>query len=192
MGEEYVLTSDSQTFFGVMQVQSFEWQSYDFKVSLGLRGSHNQKISRGICIGESIIVCSNLCFDGDLGNWKTKQTTNGYGRMRSMIDDAIAELPDRVRSRSITFERLKDQRISDRYGDAKLVDIYRAGGLSGNELPRAINEFHEPSFDHGEPTLWRLFNAATQALKPTGSRVNMQTVADRSTIVSRMMGDLVK
>lgn len=191
--EEYVLTKDKGTFFGAMSVTHRGLTTEDFDMIVGMRGSHVQKVSRGLLIGESVIVCSNLCFDGDLGNWKTKQTLNMQHRLPSMIRAAVDTLPDRIEERTVTFERLKDQRISARYGDAKLVDIYRAGGLSGNELPRAINEFHDPSFDHGEDlTLWRLFNAATEALKPTGARVNMQTVADRSTIVSRMMGDLVK
>ena len=192
MNEEYVLTKDKQTFFGTMQISTLEWQGHDFRVALGLRGSHNQKVSRGICIGESIIVCSNLCFDGDLGNWKTKQTTNGVGRMRSMINEAVALLPDRVDSRADTFEKMKEVRVTQRWGDAKLVDLFRAGGLSADQLPRAVKEWADPSFDHGaELTLWRLFNAATQALKPTGNSVNMQLVADRSTIVSRDLSAIV-
>lgn len=188
--EEYVLTKDRQTFFGAMQV-SYGLE-LDFNVVVGLRGSHVQKVSRGLLIGESVIICSNLCFDGDLGNWHTKQTLNIERRLPSMIAEAIDTLPRRVEQRKDTFEKLKHQQVSTRYGDAKLVDIFRAGGLSGNELPRAINEWYDPSFDHGEDfTLWRLFNAATQALKPTGTRVNMQIVAERSTIVSREMSRLV-
>ena len=179
LGEEYVLTKDRQTFFGVMQI-SYPHADLDFNVTVGMRGSHVQKVARGLLIGESVIVCSNLCFDGDLGNWKTKQTTNSVGRMREMIREAVDTLPSRVYTRVLQFDKLKNQRVSERYGDAKLVDLYRKGGLSGNQLPRAIQEWYEPSFDHGEDfTLWRLFNAATQALKPTGDRVNMQTVAER-------------
>jgi len=190
--EEYVLTKDKQTFFGMAQIYDY-MEHTDFNINVGMRGSHVQKVSRGLLFGESVIVCSNLCFDGDLGNWKTKQTTNMAGRLRDMIREAVDTLPGRVEARVEVFDRLKDQRVSDRYGDAKLVDLYLKGGLSGNELPRAINEWHEPSFDHGsDMSLWRLFNAATQALKPTGDRVNMQTVAERSTIISHEMGRLVK
>jgi hypothetical protein len=175
-----------------MHIDTSEWQHLDFRVTLGFRGSHNQKISRGLCIGESVIVCSNLCFDGDLGNWKTKQTTNGVGRMNSMIEEAIGIMPDRVDARGVTFEKMKETKVTQRWGDAKLVDIFRNGGLSADQLPRAINEWADPSFDHGdELTLWRLFNAATQALKPTGQSVNMQLVADRSTLISRELSEIV-
>jgi hypothetical protein len=191
--EEYVLTKDRQTFFGAMQIRAAMFDDYDFNVTIGVRGSHTQKVSRGLLIGESVIICSNLCFDGDLGTWNTKQTTYIEQRLPSMIKAAIDQLPERVESRVETFDRMKDQRLTTRYGDAKLVDLFRAGGLSGNELPRAINEWYDPSFEHGEDlTLWRLFNAATQALKPTGSRVNMQTIAERSTIVSRELSRLVE
>lgn len=191
--EEYVLTKDRQTFFGAMSVRAAMFDDMDFDVTIGLRGSHVQKVSRGLLIGESVIICSNLCFDGDLGNWHTKQTLNIERRLPDMIKEAIDTLPYRVEDRVEVFDKLKDQRVTTRYGDAKLVDIYRDGGLSGNELPRAINEWYDPSFEHGEDlSLWRLFNAATQALKPTGSRVNMQTIADRSTIISREMARLVR
>lgn len=189
--EEYVLTKDKQTFFGALKVDHPELDNDESNVIVGVRGSHNMKVSRGLLIGDSVIICSNLCFDGDLGNWHTKQTLNIKSRLPDMIRAAVDTLFDRVIQRREVFDKMKDARCTARYGDAKLVDLYRAGGLSGNELPRAINEWHDQSFDHGEHSLWRLFNAATQALKPTGDRVNMQTVADRSTIISRELKRLV-
>ncbi len=191
--EEYVLTKDKQSFFGCLHITDPELdQIEDFKVTVGMRGSHNQKIPRGLLIGESVIVCSNLCFHGDLGNWKTKQTTNIGARLPEMIKAAVDSLPSLVEDRRLIIEKMRDQRVSTRYGDAKLVDLWRAGGLSGNELPRALLEWVHPSFDHGEDmTLWRLFNAATQALKPTGDSVNMQTVTQRSRIVSDELKRLV-
>ncbi len=192
--EEYVLTKDKQTFFGAMHITHPELDHIDdFKVTVGMRGSHVQKIPRGLLIGESVIVCSNLCFHGDLGNWKTKQTTNIESRLPDIIRAAVDTLPELVEARRSVISRMKDQRVTDRWGDAKLVDLWRRGGLSGNELPRALSEWVNPSFDHGDDlTIWRLFNAATQALKPTGAGANMQTVTQRSRICSDELKKVVE
>lgn len=183
--EEYALTKDGGTFFGTLRIDTTLIGELDFDPIVGMRGSHVQKLARGLLIGESVIVCSNLCFHGDLGNWKTKQTTNSNRRYADMIKAAVDTLPALVEDRNALFDKMKDTRYVPRGGDAKLVDLWRKGGLSGYELTRALEEWMNPSFDHGDEfTLWRLFNAATQALKPTGETVNMDTVSQRSRIIS--------
>ena len=131
---EFVMTKDRQTFFGAYKVSRPEFEGLDFQPIVGLRGSHNQKVSRGMLIGESVIICSNLCFDGDLGNWKTKQTINAWSRQESIINDAVVRLADQVDDRNRLFTRMKEVVVRDRWGDAKLVDLYRKGYLTAAQL----------------------------------------------------------
>jgi hypothetical protein len=152
--EEYAVTKDHQRMFGMMEIEAsnpLEGElitADEWRLELGLRGSHDQRTGRGLVLGDKVMVCSNLQLDFALRN---------------------------------------------RAGDAALVEIFRRDGLSSAQLGRAINEWHEPSFDeHGELgwTLWRLKNAVTQSLKPTGRHVNMDLVANRSQTASTFLDEI--
>ena len=93
-----------------------------------------------------------------------------------------------------TFDAYHNTAISPRGGDAALVETFRRGGLTSQQLGVAVNEWHEPSFEaHAEGgfNVWRLFNACTQAVKPTGARVNHNHVAERTRIATEFMDELV-
>ena len=53
-------------------------------------------------------------------------------------------------------------------------------------IEKVITEWDEPSFDHGDRTVWRAFNAATQALKGVnihempGRTIALQSVCDHA------------
>ena len=69
-----------------------------------------------------------------------------------------------------------------------LVRIHRAKGLTSPELGRAIAEWHKPTNDYGR-NVYTLFNACTEALKPTGRTANMETFRQRSMVVSEVMDE---
>ena len=186
--EQYAITKDQQRMFGMLQISPRNelaaktgWQ-----LCVGLRGAHDQKISRGVAIGSRVMVCSNLCFHGDLGNWKTRQTTNIADRLPGMVADAVSGISRAHNQLTIDFDRFNSQNIELNQGDEILVDIFRSGGFSASQLGRAIKDWKEPSVpEHtsGGRNLWWLFNSATEALKPTGNNVNHDDLRKRSTIV---------
>jgi|TARA_Y100000310_G_scaffold197133_1_gene197210 hypothetical protein len=181
--EEYVVSHDGERFFGALQIDG----ANGWKPIVGIRGSHDQSVSRGICVGTRVIVCSNLCFNGDLGKWSTRQTTNIWDRVSPLIDDAIDGLGSTVERLTVDFDGYRARDLTAGEGDALLLACFRAGGLSGAQLARSIGEWDVPSYDHGEPSLWRVFNAATESLKPQGTRGSVETLERRSRVVHRVM-----
>lgn len=137
-----------------------------------------------------MLVCSNLCFHGDLGIFQTRQTTNVADRLPDLIRGAIRKLPEQARKLVANFDRYRETKVGPGYGNQALVDIYRHNGFTPNQLARAIDEWHEPSFDkHREMgwSAWRLFNAATQALKPTGTSGSPIILQQRSQVVHKRL-----
>lgn len=188
--EDYAVTKDKQSFFGMMEIAPKRGElitADEWNLTLGLRGSHNQRIPRGLVLGSQVIVCSNLCFHGNIGNFKTKQTLNIGTRLPHLIRNAVSMIPDLAAEQEAAFDRMKSREFKPRWGDAALVDMFREGAFTAPQLARAINEWHEPSHtehaDYGW-SLWRLLNASTEALKPTGTTNNMVTVEQRSRKVS--------
>jgi hypothetical protein len=195
--EDYAITKNEQRLFGLLNVSrpvvpdapSFGVPALykpKWNLLVALRGAHDQSISRGLAIGSRVMVCSNLCFHGDLGNWNSKQTTNIAQRIPDMVADAVAGLAGAGRKLTIDFDAFNQQQISRETGDKVLLDIYRSGGFSASQMGRAVDDWDDCSVEEHTANgrnLWWLFNSATLALKPTGANTNHGDIQHRSTVV---------
>lgn len=197
VNEEYAVQKDGDRFFGMLEIAPIEGElitAKDWTLQVGLRGSHDQSVPRAITLGSRVLVCSNLCFHGDLGVFRTKQTTNVMQRIPAMVYEAISRVPELAHTQELKFERYRDFDMKPRWGDAALVEIHRRGGLTAAQLGRAIDEWDRPSHEeHAEQgySAWRLFNAATEAAKPSGRDVNMNTVEQRTRVTSSFIDEVV-
>ena len=194
--EDYAITKDEQRLFGLLNVSRPQNTSFgvpvadlhkpDWNMLVALRGSHDQSVSRGLAIGSRVMVCSNLCFHGDLGNWNSKQTTHISHRIPEMVADAVAGLGNARQRLTVDFDKFNTQQITRDQGDNVLLDIFRSGGFSPSQLGRAITDWDKCSVEEHTANgrnVWWLFNSATHALKPTGRNINHADVQHRSTIV---------
>lgn len=197
--EEYAIQKDGNRLFGLMTLESKALEGElitadEWNITLGLRGSHDQKIPRGLVLGTQVLVCSNLCFNGNLGTFNTKQTLNIGSRIPTLIRDAVARIPETAHQQERQFDAYRNFEMKPRWGDAALVEIHRRGGLASNQLARAIQEWDRPAHEeHAEQgySAWRLLNACTEALKPAGTSGNMNTVQDRSQRVTGFINEVV-
>ena len=206
--EDYAITKDEQRMFGLLNVsRHFGPMTSEFlrtvvpdsptfgvpalyrpkwDLMVGMCGTHDQSKSRALCIGSRVMACTNLCFHGDLGNWKSKQTTNIALRIPEMVSDAVAGLGDAGRKLTIDFDSFNAKQITRETGDKVLLDIYRSGGFSPSQMGRAVDDWDECSVEEHTANgrnIWWLFNSATHALKPTGANANHNDIQRRSTIV---------
>jgi hypothetical protein len=184
--EEYVTAADGQRFFGTMRIglDGFEYDGMD--IIVGLRGSHDRSVSRGLCIGNRVMVCSNLQFDGNFGTFSRKQTLNAWDDVPAMIENVITALPVRAQQEAQRADLYKRCGLSHDVASGALAEIYRKGGLSSTQLGKAINQWHEPAHEeHAEDgfSAWRLINACTEAVKPApGKGISMETIAQRTRV----------
>ena len=182
--QEYVVTADHQQFFGMMEITN-GIKADGWTIQVGLRGSHNQTLPRGLLLGSKVIVCSNLCFHGNIGQFKTKQTNMIANRLPHLIRQCLMHVPALVERQDVVFTQMKEREIGTTDVKAALVSLLDQNGLSAPQLAKAWQEWKTPTFDHGEDlSVWKFFNACTQALKPGGANVNMALVEQRSQVVS--------
>lgn len=201
--EDYAITKDEQRMFGLLNVSrpvvssaaavldapSFgvpALRKPKWNLLVALRGAHDQSISRGLAIGSRVMVCSNLCFHGDLGNWASKQTTNIAQRIPEMVSDAVSGLDNAGHKLTVDFDAFNAKQITRDAGDRVLLDIYRSGGFSASQMGRAVDDWDNCSVEEHTANgrnLWWLFNSATHALKPTGANTNHGDIQRRSTVV---------
>lgn len=202
--QEFEVTHDNNRLFGALEVglktgdliTSDEW-----KVLVGLRGSHDQSVQRGLVLGSQILVCSNLCFNGNIANINTKQTTNIGSRLPRLIRAAVDHIPELAHLEEQRFDAYKALELKPRVGDAALVQLYRNGAFTNAQLAKAIGEWEQPAYeehthaDAGAQTRsgWRLFNAATEALKPATATSNADgnALTRRTQVVSAFLNECV-
>ena len=195
--QEYELSPDRQKFFGAMEIapRHYGTESPEYKLLVGVRGSHDQSIPRGMVLGSQVMVCSNLMFSGNIANFNSKQTKNLHRRLPRLINDSIGRIPELAQAQDEKFTAYKEFEFSNpRAGDAALVEIFRQGGLSAAQLGKAVREYDKPSYPehaaHGN-SAWLLLNSVTEALKPGGDRHNHDLIAQRTGIADRFISNLV-
>ena len=199
ISEEHIIGHDGNRHFGIMEVapalEGDLIQAKDWSLFLGLRGSHDRSVSRGLALGRRVMVCSNLCFSGDIATISTKQTTNIWYRLPSMLYNAVAKVPELAYLEEQRVEELKNYEMKPTWGDAALVEIMRRNGLSSAQLGRAVNEWDNPSheeFTENGHTAWRLEQAVTEAVKPSNvEHHNLFTVHNRTRIASDFINEIV-
>ena len=155
---------------------------------IGVRGSNDRSISRGLVLGTRVMVCSNLCFSGDLGDWSKKQTTNVEANMPDTIRRAVDQLDRKNEELTVNFDSFNAAQVNRDDGDRILMDILRGGGFSASQFERAVEHWDKLPADLEEHsangrTLWWLFNACTHGLKPTGRNSNHNDKAHQSAII---------
>ena len=139
-----------------------------FDLQLGIRGSYDQSLPRGISVGSLVTVCDNLAFSGEI-NVYSKQTTNIAARIPQLLQNAIAQVPVMAEIQNKRFEAYRNYALTKVKGDAALIECVRRGILNPSDLGKAIKEWDEPSRkEHTTEgkTVWTAFNAITEAIKP--------------------------
>jgi hypothetical protein len=194
--EAFGVTKDAENiptqFFGLFELDH-EDAAEDFGLMVGLRGSYNQRLPRGLAVGSNVFVCDNLAFSGEI-ELHTKQTTFINDRLPQMINEACSRIPALATLQTRKFEGFRLQKIMRRVGDAMLVEMVRRGIMVPSQLGRALAEWDKPIHDeHAEDgfSLWRLHNAVTEAIKPANpERGAVPAIWDRTTKLTDFLDEV--
>ena len=182
--DEAYAVYNNERLFGLLQVSLLDHGSLtDYAFMVGLRGSHDQSMSRGLAVGSRVFVCDNLAFSGE-HVIRTKQTLNVSKRMPSLIHRAVDQLPGMFQVQQDLFDDFRRHTLSDHRADAMLTDMVRQNILPVTKLKPLLDEWDNPTFEeHDEDgqTLWSLHNAFTQVLKPpVPERANLMLLGART------------
>jgi len=181
-------------FFGLIELRLPNVDDDDFGLMVGLRGSYDQTLPRGLAVGSRVFVCDNLAFSGEV-TIKTKQTTFIGQRLPRLIAQAVDRIPALAQAQSAKFDAYRDTTIGQRAGDAMLVELVRRGAMAPSQLGVAIKEWDTPSHrEHADLgwSVWRLHNAVTQALKPANpERAAVPMTWQRTQVMTRFLDETI-
>ncbi len=156
---------DGLNYFGGFALRGEGIEASDRKLVLGLRNSHSKQFAASVCIGASMMVCSNLHFSSDI-KLARRHTTNIMADLPRVLADAVGRLVSQWQTMGDRLESYKQVEITKTQAADLLIDLADAQALPPREIYNVMNEFrspHHPEFK--DPTLFSLFNAFTQQMK---------------------------
>jgi hypothetical protein len=139
------------------------YTGYDDMV--GLRNSHDKRLPVGISLGSRVFVCDNLAFAGD-HVIKRKHTANLKRDLPGLIGEIIEPLAIQREAQKVRIDRYQATDIADEWADMVIMQMYRNGVINVQRISEVVGQWDNPTHpEWGGKTAWRLFNAATFALK---------------------------
>ena len=164
VNESYGVTEDNARMFGLLQVANCK-DTEDYAYVIGLRGSLDKSLSRGLAVGSSVFVCDNLAFSSEI-TFHRKSTKNIMEDLPLMVDTAIGQLSQRWNDQGKRIAAYKQTAIGLRDADHLLAEM--AGEVfPWQKFADIRNEFITPRHaEFQKETLWALFNGVTEFLKP--------------------------
>lgn len=158
--EAHGVTEDGMRYFGLLSLKS---PYGDYTDTVGLRNSHDRKFPVGIGFGSKVFVCDNLAFIAE-HVIRRKHTANAKRDLPGLVGGLIEPLADQREAQHRTFDRYKLAALTDMQADHAILNMFRDDVIGAQRIPEVLHQWHEPAHDWGEPTAWRLFNAATFTL----------------------------
>jgi hypothetical protein len=180
--QQHVLAREGQRYFGMAELKGLDGTD-DYGLVLGIRNSYDKSAALTFLLGASVFICSNMSYSAEhiVGR---KHTTHILRDLAGLIEEQVRQLPVYAEKQAQRFERYQNFRIHDMTADHLMVRMLRENVISTQRFPKLVQEWHEPSEDHGSKTVWRLFNAATRAMKGLNPAVipaktlGLQKIAD--------------
>lgn len=161
--QHHGLSHDGKRYFGVIELVGAS-ENADFTLQVGLRNSLDKRFPAGVAFGNLVRVCANLSFWGEQ-SFNRKHTVNVMRDLPGLVLAAVSNTRAMAHNQELRFERYQEVPLKDRYADHLIVQMLRAGVINTQRVEKVVQEWDEPSEEHGPRTVWRLFNAVTETLK---------------------------
>jgi hypothetical protein len=139
----------------------------DYNLVIGLRNAHDKSFSAALAMGSRVFCCDNLGFSGEVLIGR-KHTRHIHRDLPLMIPRAFAALSVERVNMETRIDAYKNETLSDvQANDLILRSIVDEKVFGVRLLKKIVDEWRNPSHDEFAPrTVWSLFNAYTEAVKP--------------------------
>lgn len=161
--QAHSLTKNGDRYFGLVELLNGS-TSDEHALIVGIRNSIDKSFPAGMAFGSHVFVCDNLAFTGEIKSSR-KHTAHILRDLPGLIDQAVQQTTLMKVNQEARFEHWKEANLTKLRADHVIVEMVRRGALNTSRVQKVINEWDSPSHDFGGRTAWRLFNAATEALK---------------------------
>ena len=171
---KHYLNREAAHYFALMQIQhEDEDQAAEHSTMCALRNSHDKTFAASLAVGARVFVCDNLSFSGDIVVGR-KHTPNIWDELPQIFEGAIKKIRVMRKRQDIRFAEYREAPLDDYTADHLIMQTYREGIINLKRIGAVNKEWHNPSADHGDKSVWRYFNAVTKALGPVSTNQLIQ------------------
>ncbi len=141
--EAHKLDRGGLRYFGGFALTREDLAGEDRQIVCGLRNSHDKAFAAGICIGNRMMVCDNLCFSSEkvIGR---RHTTQILRDLPSVITKVIASLVTEWLDMSKRIESYKDCELTRAEAAELAVRLVDGGALMKQKLYDVIQLWEKP------------------------------------------------
>lgn len=160
-----MLSPDQLKYVYAVQVQA---QNDDYAFNLGFINYNNKQRSLTGIAGESVFVCSNECYTGQIEDSKRRHTTNIMDDLADKFNACFAYFADFKERRSADITLMKAKKFGEVELGRVVLDLHRKSRIGNTNIDRIIGEWDNPQFNYGgntEKTAWGFLNSATHVFK---------------------------
>ncbi len=143
----------------------------DVCLAMGLRNSVDKSLTAGICAGERVFVCDNLCMAAEVVVMR-KHTRWIMRDLDEKIEAAFSRLPQFAIRRELEIAAMKRTTITDVVAHDFLIRALDEKVISTTELPKVLVEWRDErnAERFGDHTVWNLNNGVTEVKKEDFAR----------------------
>lgn len=189
--ERWTLSNNENRVFGVIDLAlplaDADVSGGGVSVSLGIRSSYDKKLPMGIVAGNTVFVCSNLVFAGELA-YKRRHTRHGLSDFCSQLDEAILKLPQYRLFEIQRIQKWQNYEMTENQANCLLLALFESEIIGIRRFKAVMQEFRNPSFDDfaGKITLWTFFNRITTALRDRAMDRPLNHAVETSQLVQKL------
>lgn len=148
----------------------------DYRTIVGLRNSHDKSNPAGLVAGNTVFVCDNNSFFGEV-SMARKHTVNILRDLPGLTNRAVAKLNDLRGFQDTRFDQYKEWAIDDTMVHDFIIRLIDNDVLPVTKVKDVLREWRTPSHDEFKPrTAWSLFNAVTEGLKGAYTMLPRRTI----------------
>lgn len=152
------IAKDGARFFALMDISS---DMTGYRLTIGLRNSHDKMFPAGMVVGSRVFVCDNLAFSGEISIAR-KHTIHIMDDLPGLVVGAVGKIAIAKQSQDKRIELYKEYFIDDYDVHDMVIKSVDYGIIPNQAIPAVLKEWREPSFeDFKSRTAWSLFNAFT-------------------------------
>lgn len=163
--EEHGLSRGDMRYFGGFAITNKDMNDDSRRLVLGLRNAHDKSLSSAICLGNSMIVCENLCFSSDI-KLARKHTSRILEDLPRVIAKAIGRATSHWNDMGQRINAYQNTEITRQQASDLMIDLVDSKAFPKAKLYDTVKEFEAPRHPEFKGShLWNLYNACTEHLK---------------------------
>ena len=193
--KDYAIFRDGMRMRGIFSLDQWADSARDYRMTVGLRNSHDKSFAAGLVLGTHVMICSNGMFFGE-SSFRTLHTPKIMSRLPYLINKSFGNILPMQRRMDQSIEIYKNPRTRDTEVHDFLIKSVDRGVIPNSFIPHVLKEYRVPRHDefvrrmeHSDRVIrtgWTLMNAYSEILK----RVNPLTLPTRTNKLHEMLDDL--